>query len=44
MAKCKMHQRVTVIHVYILCKFQRILYISHLVTTEFDNFKLIQGQ
>ena len=38
----KMHQCVTVIHIQ--WKFHRILHICHLVTTEFDNFKLNQGQ
>ena len=38
LTKCKLHPCVMVI--YIKCKFQRILYICHLVTTESDNFKL----
>ena len=30
--------------IHIKCKFQRILYIYNLVTAEFDDITLIQGQ
>ena len=42
LAKCKTHPCVIVLH--ILCKLHRILYICDLVTAEFDNFTLNQGQ
>ena len=38
-----MHQKCVTV-MYIKIKFLRILYICYIVTTDFDNLKLIQGQ